>query len=280
MNAVHINWTKPFFERNDGEYRIEDFEVLTTVLSALKWQEKNGSIKMITDTVGAQYYRRNGFEELWDGGIHIALDEIKENAYMFWAAGKIHALKNEEVPLAVLDTDFIVWEEILFDSLPDLTVIHDEELYRDVYPDVNAFRMKGAYRFDPSWDWKIKALNTAFYVIKSRELLDLYTREAIYFMENAEIQDDPLRYMVFAEQRLLPMCAAKIGCEIDTFSTLERLFKHGEGWFTHIWGMKQQMRENAELRDAFCRRCAERIWRDFQDWGEKLKKSGQLSRYF
>lgn len=280
MNAVHINWTKPFFERNDGEYRIEDFELLTTVLSALKWQEKNGSIKMITDTVGAQYYRQNGFDGLWDGGIHIALDDIKEDAYMFWAAGKLHAVKNEEVPLAVIDTDFIVWEEILFDKLPDLTVIHDEELYPDVYPDVNAFRMKGAYRFDPSWDWRIKALNTAFYVIKSCELLDLYTTEAIYFMENSEPQDDPLRYMVFAEQRLLPMCAAKIGCEADTFSTLERLFRNGEGWFTHIWGMKQQMRENAELRDAFCRRCAERIWRDFPDWGEKLRKAEPLSRYF
>lgn len=280
MNAVHINWTKPFFERNDGDYRIEDFELLTTVLSALKWQEKNGSIKMITDTVGAGYYRENGFDELWDGGIHIALDEIRENAYMFWAAGKLHAVKNEEVPLAVIDTDFIVWEEILFDRLPDLTVIHDEELYPNVYPDVNAFRMKGAYRFDPSWDWRVKALNTAFYVIKNRELLDLYTAEAIYFMENAQPQDDPLRYMVFAEQRLLSMCAAKIGCEVSTFSTLERLFRHGEGWFTHIWGMKQQMRDNAELRDAFCCRCAQRIRRDFPDWGEKLRKSEQLSRYF
>lgn len=280
MNAVHINWTRPYFERNSGEYQIEDFELLTTVLSALKWREKNGSIKMITDTVGAEYYRKNGFGELWDGGIHTALDGIKEDAYMFWAAGKLHALRNEKAPVAVIDTDFIVWEEILFDKLPDLTVIHDEELYPDVYPNVNAFRMKGAYRFDPLWDWSLKALNTAFYVIKNDELLDIYTKEAIYFMENAEPQEDPLRYMVFAEQRLLPMCAAKMGCEVSTFSTLERLFKHGEGWFTHIWGMKQQMRDNAELREAFCRRCAGRLRRDFPDWGERLKKCPPLERYF
>lgn len=280
MNAVHINWTKPYFERHSGDYSVEDFELLTTVLSALKWREKNGSIKMITDTVGAEYYRRNGMEELWDGGIHVSLDDIKEDAYMFWAAGKLHALRNESAPVAVIDTDFIVWEEILFDKLPDLTVIHDEELYPDVYPDVNAFRMKGAYRFDPSWNWHLKALNTAFYIIKNKKLLDVYTNEAIYFMENAEPQDDPLRYMVFAEQRLLPMCAAKLGCEVKTFSTLERLFKHGEGWFTHIWGMKQQMRDDAYLRDAFCRRCAERIRRDYPYWAEKLKKVETLSRYF
>ena len=28
---------------------MKDYEILTTILSALKWREKNGSIKMITD---------------------------------------------------------------------------------------------------------------------------------------------------------------------------------------------------------------------------------------
>ena len=279
MNAVHINWTKPYFVRNSGSYTIEDFEILTTILSALKWREKNGSIKMITDSVGADFYRRNGMECLWDGGIEISIDNIKEDAYMFWAAGKLHALKNEKAPVAVIDTDFIVWGEILFDKLPELTVIHDEELYPDVYPDVNAFRMKGAYRFDPSWNWSVKALNTAFYVIKSPELLKYYTDEAIYFMENAEQQEDPLRYMVFAEQRLLAMCAEKQGYEVRTFSTLEKLFRNGEGWFTHIWGMKQQMRDNDELRDAFCRRCVGRILRDYPEYRAMLENIEVIKKY-
>ena len=280
MNAVHINWTKPYFERNSGEYRIEDFEIMTTVLSALKWQEKNGSIRMITDSVGYEYYIKNNMAELWDGGISVELDGIKENAYMFWAAGKLHALQNEKAPIAVIDTDFIVWEEILFEKLGDLTVIHDEDLYPDIYPDVNAFRMKSGYRFHPSWNWKLKSLNTAFYVIKNQKLLDEYTKEAIYFMNNAEPQDDPLRYMVFAEQRLLPMAAAKIGCTVDTFSNLERLFRNGEGWFTHVWGMKQQMRENEELRELFCLKCAARIIKDFPKWAEKLKKNSAVKKYF
>lgn len=280
MNAVHINWTKPYFERNDGEYKIEDFELLTTVLSALKWQEKNGSIRMITDLQGYNYYCRNSMAELWDGGISAELDGIKEDAYMFWAAGKLHALQNEKAPIAVIDTDFIVWEEILFDKLGDLTVIHDEDLYPDVYPDVNTFKMKTSYKFSPLWNWNLKALNTAFFVIKNQRLLDEYTKEAICFMENAQPQEDPLRYMVFAEQRLLPMVAEKLGCKVNTFSSLERLFKNGEGWFTHVWGMKQQMRENAELRELFCCRCADRITRDFPRWAKKLSENSEVGKYF
>jgi hypothetical protein len=280
MNAVHINWTKPYFVRNRGGYEIEDFEILTTILSALKWREKNGNIKMITDTAGALFYHRNGMEGLWNGGIEAALDDIQEDPYMFWAAGKLHALKMQKTPVAVIDTDFIVWEKILCEELPDLTVIHDEELYHDVYPDPDSFIMKDGYRLDPSWDRSAKPLNTAFYIIKNRELLDYYTAQAIHFMESAVPNNDPLTYMVFAEQRLLAMCAVKKKCEVRTFSTLERLFRNGEGWFTHTWGMKQQMRDVSWLRADFCQRCIGRIIRDYPDTEEMLRGIGALKKYF
>ena len=49
IQGFHSNWTKPFFTLNQNkEYFIEDFEILTTILSALKWREFNGSIKMIS----------------------------------------------------------------------------------------------------------------------------------------------------------------------------------------------------------------------------------------
>mgnify|MGYP000721346980 FL=1 len=40
MDAIHINWTKPFRNRFNVPYEVEDFEILTTILSALKWREK------------------------------------------------------------------------------------------------------------------------------------------------------------------------------------------------------------------------------------------------
>ena len=281
MDAIHINWTKPFTDKTGSQYAAEDFEILTTALSALNWQRHNGRISMITDSTGYEFYEKNGLLPLWDGGVEKTLDEIPEiNSDMFWAAGKLWALKNCAAPVAMIDTDFIVWAPIAFDNLADVAVIHEEDLYPDVYPDISYFKMKDGYEFDADWDLTLRACNTAFAVIKNEKLREYYTAEAFRFIENAENVDDALTYMVFAEQRLLPLCAKKLGMEITVLSNLERLFNDGERYFTHTWGMKQQMRDMSELRRDFCMRCAARIRRDFPEWAEILKNVDCLKLYF
>ena len=115
VKGFHSNWTRPFFTLNkDKEYFIEDFEILTTILSALKWREFNGSIKMITDIQGAEYYKKLGIEDIWDLGIDTVLENIPQsiNPNVFWAAGKIYAMNYEKTPFAMIDTDFIVWSSV------------------------------------------------------------------------------------------------------------------------------------------------------------------------
>ena len=109
MDAIHINWTKPFRNRFNVPYEVEDFEILTTILSALKWREKNGNIKMVTDSIGAQYYKKTGLDVIWNSVENI-LDNVDVNSNVFWAAGKIFALKEQNAPVAMIDTDFVVWE--------------------------------------------------------------------------------------------------------------------------------------------------------------------------
>ena len=281
MDAIHINWTKPFTDKTGSQYGTEDFELLTTVLSALNWQKHNGRISMITDSAGYDFYETNGLLPLWDGGVKKTLDEIPAvNSDMFWAAGKLWALHDSSAPVAVIDTDFIVWAPIAFDNLADAAVIHEEDLYPDVYPEISHFKMKAGYEFDPGWDLSLRACNTAFAVIKNQDLLKYYTAEAIKFMQSAEDVDDSLTYMVFAEQRLLPICAKKLRLQITVLSNLEQLFKDGERYFTHTWGMKQQMRDMPELRVDFCMRCAARIRRDFPEWADILGKIDCLMPYF
>lgn len=280
MNAIHINWTKPYTKKFNGEYNIEDFELLTTVLSALKWKEHNGKISMITDSTGYNFYEKNNLLSLWDN-IEKTLDEMpKINTDMFWAAGKLFALKHQNTPVAVIDTDFIVWAPLAFDNFAPVTVIHFEDLYPDVYPDKKHFKLNDGYSFNPDFDWTLNACNTAFAVIKDKGLLDYYTSEAINFMENAIDCDDTLTYMVFAEQRLIHMCAKKLGVKVKAISDLDKLFSDGERYFTHTWGMKQQMRDNPHLRYDFCMRCANRIKRDFPDTANILKQIKSLSEYF
>lgn len=278
MQAIHSTWTKPRIY-GSGVFGIEDFDILTTILSALKWREKNGSISMITDSIGAEFYKSRGMSGIWNN-VKTTLDDIPDtiDPEKFWAAGKLFALKDISAPTAVLDTDFIVWDKLAFDNLPGLTVIHDEEISPEIYPDINSFNMKQGYIFNPEFNWNVKPFNAAFYVVKSEEFREQYVKTAVDFMERAE-HGDRLTYMVFAEQRLMAMMAACTNTEVKVLSNIERLFKDGERYFTHTWGMKQQMRDNPGLRVDFCRRCIERIKHDFPEYEDMLDNIPELVEY-
>ncbi len=279
MKAIHSTWTKPRVY-GAGAFFIEDFDILTTILSALKWREKNGEIKMVTDARGYEFYKSRGMSGVWDE-VTTELDNIPDSIApeMFWAAGKLYALGTETAPVAALDTDFIVWDKLAFGNLGDLTVIHREAITPEVYPDIHRFNMRPGYVFNPELDWSEEPANAAFYVIKNDCLKERYISEALNFMENS-VPDDSLTYMVFAEQRLMAMTAKMEGVNIGSFSTPDRLFADGERYFTHIWGMKQQMRDMPGLRADFCRRCIERIKNDFPDYYTILHGIKELEKYF
>ncbi|MBR0366028.1 MAG: hypothetical protein IJH94_04430 [Clostridia bacterium] len=278
MNALHSTWTKPH-RYSTGGFFIEDFDILTTILSALKWRELNGRIKMVTDSVGLEFYRSRGMLGIWDE-VTTELDELPQavDPEVFWAAGKLYALERAAIPTAMLDTDFIVWERIAFDKLGDLTVIHREDITPHTYPDISAFKMKDGYSLDTVLDIYERPVNAAFYVIKNEALKNEYIRATKEFIEKSAGKDR-LTYMVFAEQRLLAMTAKKMNIEIGEFSDMERLFRDGARAFTHIWGMKEQMRRSPELRRGFCLRCVRRILTEFPQYEGVLRSIDELTPY-
>lgn len=282
MQAFHSNWTRPFFARNPGgDYAVEPFELLTTALSALQWQRENGAISMLCDTVAARYYEALGLFFLWNGGVYPLLDDIPAdvNPIAFWAAGKLYALAALRAPCVMIDTDFIVWKPIapLLGDL-DAAAIHREDISPGIYPGPEAFgRSQG---FDLSaLDWTVRPLNTALAYFGSDEFRRFYTDTAISFMRSAPAADDVLTYMVFAEQRMLAMCAEGYGARVAALSDLPDLFG-GQAYYTHVWGFKQQMRDNSELYSDFCRRCAARLCRDFPEAAEQIAKVPSLAPYF
>lgn len=267
MRGIHINWTKPCLA-HQKTYAPQAFELLTTMLSALKWKEKNGKIKLYADKTALSFYDDIKLLSVYDEAEELFVDE-DINADMFWAAGKIYALANENAPVAMIDNDFIVWDTV--SDIGDCTVIHFEDISPEIYPEKSYFKMKDGYKWN-NYDWSLKACNTAFTVINSQELIKLYTDEAIRFMKNAESVTEPLKYMVFSEQRLLNMCAKELGIRVLAFSSLDELRKIGGGRFTHIWGEKQRMRDNEEQRNEFCKKCVSRIDSDFPQY-TKIAKS-------
>lgn len=284
IEAFHSNWTAPFFEFNShNEYYIEDFEILTTIISALKWREKNGAIRMITDEVGAEYYKNLGIDSIWDLGIDLSLNNIKDDIdrSLFWAAGKIYALKTQKEPCVMIDTDFIVWEsieEILKNQ--KICTIHKEKITNEVYPDKYFFEMKDGYIFDKDWDWSVLPSNTAFTYIADEKFKEYYTKCAIDFMENLIGGKDRIVNMVFAEQRLLSMCANKMDIPIKEIMSLEDLFGNKQKIFTHTWGYKDSMKRNYIKRKDFCIRCIKRIINDYPEYEGILANIKELQPYY
>ncbi|WP_297994907.1 DUF6734 family protein [uncultured Clostridium sp.] len=284
IEAFHSNWTRPFLNSNPHkEYYIDDFEILTTIISALKWREKNGNIKMITDEVGASYYKSIGLDIIWNLGIDIALDDIsdKVNSNIFWAAGKLYALKEQKSPCVMIDTDFIVWEsieDILINS--EVSVIHKENIIEAVYPNKEYFRFKNGYSLDENFDWTVLPSNTAFAYISNDNFKDYYVKSAIDFMNNLDCNDDKITNMVFAEQRLISMCAKRKNIEINEIMSLDNLFSNNQNLFTHTWGHKREMRNDFNKRKDFCIRCIIRIIKDYPEYESLISNIEVLKEYY
>ena len=160
------------------------------------------------------------------------------------------------------DTDFIVWEEPPFED--KIIAAHEEDLIPSVYPDVSSFRLKGKV-LDEGLDYTTLPLNTAFLYIPDEDFKQYYTSRSIAFMKSAVYGGDYLTYMVFAEQRLLPMLAKRCGIEYTTLLDKDRLFLP-QNKFTHLWGAKQKMRDDKAQLDKFCERCRERIRKSYPEY--------------
>ncbi len=278
MRAIHSLWTKPFFARGGREFYMEDFELLTMMLSALVWRGNGGVISMVTDGAGAEYLKERGLEPLWDGGIAETLDTVPEgiDPFLFWAGGKLWALNSIPGPVCMIDTDMIIWRGCSDLEGFDIVAAHREELMPDVYPDTERFRMREGYTF-PDWDRTVLPCNTAFLYIKDPAFRDYYVRRSVEFMENLLGDPSVVVPMVFAEQRLLSMCAAEKGKEIRTLLRSDGLREQSDA--THLWGHKSALRADTAVRAAFCRRCIERVRRDFPDFAPILERVPELLAY-
>ncbi len=267
MNAIHVNSTAPFFFRHpDEEYTIERFSLYCTVISALEWRKNNGAVFMVTDHIAAEYYRRNGIDEVWDSVLELLPEDCEGiDPEMFWAAGKLIALRDIPENAALVDEDLIIWKKLSL-SQTAVTCAHREYLSQDIYPDPDLFGVQGFPMLD-RLDKEALPCNTAFLYIPDDSFRQFYANQSIAFMKAASRNrcGDRLCRMVFAEQRLLAMLCALTGTEVNTLMDMNKLFISQDD-YTHLWGAKQAMRDNEEQRRDFLERCRRRIRNDFPEF--------------
>lgn len=255
-NAFHTLWTKPV-TISGKHFEMNSAEILTMIVSALMWRKHNGSIRLYTDNAGYEFVCKHKLEELWDVGINT--DVLENNFYpidpeVFWAAGKLMALEATTTPCVMLDTDLIVMKPVATVlASTAITALHTEALAPDAYLPPHLLKKPSGYTFPDYYNWEVLPANTAFLYIRDEKFKRFYHAESMKFMFcNVEKPAEMVSQMVFAEQRLLAICANH--WEIPVNHLLSAPFSSDNESVVHLWGFKESLRRSKTLQVVFLKR--------------------------
>ncbi|HLP05246.1 MAG TPA: DUF6734 family protein [Paludibacter sp.] len=279
--AFHALWTKPV-TITGAKFGMNGAEMLTMAVSALMWQKYNGPIKLFTDKCGYGFVQENGLEGLWNGGIDAVT--LESNGYpidphVFWAAGKLIALEATTAPCVMLDYDLVVTAPI-GDVLAGSSVaaLHPEALDPEVYLPARLLKIPSGYAFPADFNWNVLPSNTALLYVGDGELKSDYIRESKNFMfHNTSRPAELVSQMVFAEQRLISICADRAGHEVRHL--LDNPFSMSNRKFIHLWGFKKLLRENVSLREFYSKQLLKALAGELEPYPLFRKKfEGMLER--
>ncbi len=268
MLHFHSYWTRPVQPsapaQPDALIEIWEFEALTWLLSALEIR-KHSPLRLITDTRGLEFVRNTELDWLYNGGITTALDGMPEQIepQLFWAAGKIYSWLCIDEPAVSVDTDAVLW--IPLEITSPVMALHietrDWPWYAHNQTDFTSFGFEG-----PEWDWSLHPFNHGVLMIQDCTLMRRYAETSIAFMERYSkhfrgLEHDrkpkPPRHndaMLFADQRLLIMCARQANLAVHPITRLnpEKGCLYRDPKCLHLWMSKAYYRYCAEARIGLC----------------------------
>ena len=274
LNAFHVLCTKPSLSVGKNFSMIEA-EVFVMIISALMWQKYNGRIKLYTDRSGMEFIENHGLCDIWDGGIDIGILEnnlYPINQHTFWAAGKLLALEANDCPCVMLDNDLIVMHSITDElSKTEITALHSEPLNPEVYINPAFLKKPHGYFFPSFYNWNALPSNTAFLFIKDKSFKKFYLEESKHFMfNNFSTPMENITQMVFAEQRLLSICAFSKNKKINYL--LQSPFSEINNTIIHLWGFKELLRNHKTVNQYFMKKLYERF-------NSELNENSQFNKY-
>ena len=83
--------------------------------------------------------------------------------------------------------------------------------------------------------------------------------------------------MIFAEQRLLSICADNLDINIETLLNENNLKSQKQ--FTHIWGYKKVLNNNEKKEEELCKKCVLRLFKDFPQYEKKFYENTIIMKY-
>jgi hypothetical protein len=277
MTYLHSFWTRPKQDAGgaDKDIILQDFEALTWLVSALQCR-RHGRIKMLTDARGLRFLQRTGLDWTYNGGISTALDDTPADIHpkVFWTAGRMFAFELMDEPFASVDTDAILWQP-LKPTAPVMALHYEDRRwvsYRSNRADFGRFGFTGR-----DWNWRLQPVNLGIVSFPSPEVTRSFAAEALRFMReySAWLRDHPedmdlprtRRAPLFLDQRLLPMCMARLGLRVKTLGRLNE-WKNGlarNPLCSHLWLGKRHFRYSAAACTAYVNHLITHTRREFPE---------------
>ena len=275
MDGFYSIWTGPFFqkEKNRGkQFFMQDYELLTIILSVYAYKASNGETMIYLDKPAIDYLDSIKMLPIFDKGVFPLNVDETINPKIFWAAGKLEALKSLKDKAVMIDLDLIIWKN-LEDFFKDAVIygIHREEIRNEIYSDPYLFKCKDGFKLRDDLSLSALPLNTAMLYIDDLAFTHMYASESLNFMKGCDEKYDNLKPMVFAEQRYISMLAEKNNKPIKTMFPFAGDIGYQE-YFTHIWGHKNILKYNFEERKKYNNRILSRLKKDFPEGFEAANR--------
>ena len=253
MRIVHAR--KKVWEK---DYAFENkFSLLVWILSILKWKEYGNKVVLYTDTETLNKIKEFGFEKLYDE-TNVTLLEDSEvckgiDFYCYWAMPKLLALRHEVIELGnnvvISDQDVVPMSNLsrLWIN-SDVAVWSNKEHVelKGIYPELYDLSLPKDYELPEWFTGNAHPLNTGIIHIKNKNIVDLFTKEAIKMSKDNhnEHKNTRTQTMCNVEQRLLGEIIKYKGL---TYSVVQPI---NEGLFNrnafHTHGYKNKINDDKD----------------------------------
>ncbi len=231
MNGCHVYWTKPartgtfsYHHKGSKKFSLDNLELIQLIVSALTWRKLNGDVFLYTDFHGFQYLEGLDLLDVWTSVDYEKLTSFEKEGVderFYWTAAKTWMLGEIDLPFCFIDHDLVVFdriEEWMWES--DCRVHHLEFPDPEYYPAKECYFTPKGYEFNPSWRWDTMIPNSSLLFFRNDSFRKYYRKEALRFQKNngrlGNTQQSAINYL-FADQRLIAMCALEKGIRLETF---------------------------------------------------------------
>jgi len=232
MKAIFVNWTKPFFHKNDAEgynkikmsdidetnYNIVDYELLIQKVAVLRAKKHIGHTKLYTDTIGFEFYKKLNLLDLWD---EIDVDTLNtfdnENndikAGKFWTTGKSIVIGKQKEPFIFLDNDLIIRDELpnwIYDY--DLVHTHWEIQRGEFFVSNQQIDSIGGIE---DFAQNMLMPNTSFLYINNNKLCEDYLNKHLSIIKR-NYEKIPEWLWLLADQGIMGYSARKLNLKVES----------------------------------------------------------------